>query len=814
MWSGFDPRAFSSSSAVRWTNRESEHGAHRAGEGTVSWWLMIARFVQWLHQHDRGYAALRRAGRTAIVMPCLFAIDVKVFHNASMAIFSAFGSIALLMFVDFSGRMRNRLEAQAAVSVAGAVLICIGTLASRTVWSAVVLMAVIAFAVIFLGVVSAVLAGATTALLLAFILPAATQAPLSAIPDRLAGWGLAAGAGFLALRFLWPAPPRSPLRTNAAAACRALAAQLTSEVERSADDRAPGDVVAIEPDKLEPVNTLQRQFLATTWRPTGLNASDRAVVRLVDEISWLNRAVFELDTGTRPSSLREYSRAVQNASAVVLTESATLLEMRSAPVAPLAWARTALAAAIGEMERHLEQHLSMAPSPPDDPSSAHANDGPIDRFLRALEFSFRSREVGYAAERIAADVELAITAERRRFLDRVLGHEQGDTSAWTSAKARITSHLQRHSVWLHNSVRGAVGLALAVLIAEEISFEHSFWVILGTLSVLRSNALNTGQNALRAVVGTLIGFILGAVIVELVGTNVTLLWLLLPLALLVAGFAPTAISFAAGQAAFTLTIVILFNILEPAGWRVGLVRLEDVAIGTAVSAGVALLFWPRGAAAELGAAMRDAYVASVELLAKATSGKERSPTHTRVLQPADDSERAAAASRRLDDAFRSYLAERGAKPAPFSDVASLVTGVGIVHFSADAIVDLLDLGQSRDEEWTIARQHLGEMSESIVQWYHEFAERLDGQHTSPELSPQESTEGGVISAVRNQLARSNESDLAEAVRILWTAELLAAVQRLEVGVVRSSRVAESLWAPPRHRLRGDGRRASHLNASR
>ncbi len=139
-------------------------------------------------------------------------------------------------------------------------------------------------------------------------------------------------------------------------------------------------------------------------------------------------------------------------------------------------------------------------------------------------------------------------------------------------------------------------------------------MILGTLSVLRSNALNTGQNALRAVVGTLVGFILGAIVVELVGTNVTLLWFLLPVALFVAAFMPTAVSFAAGQAFFTLTIVILFNIIEPAGWRVGLVRVEDVAIGCAVSAGVALLLWPRGAAAELGAAMHDAYVTGVAFL--------------------------------------------------------------------------------------------------------------------------------------------------------------------------------------------------------
>ena len=36
------------------------------------------RFWEWLGQHDRDYAALRRAARTAIVMPGLFAVGDKV----------------------------------------------------------------------------------------------------------------------------------------------------------------------------------------------------------------------------------------------------------------------------------------------------------------------------------------------------------------------------------------------------------------------------------------------------------------------------------------------------------------------------------------------------------------------------------------------------------------------------------------------------------------------------------------------------------------------------------------------------------------
>ena len=233
----------------------------------------------------------------------------------------------------------------------------------------------------------------------------------------------------------------------------------------------------------------------------------------------------------------------------------------------------------------------------------------------------------------------------------------------SAARERITSYLEPHSVWLHNSLRGAAGLGLAVLVARLTGVQHSFWVVLGALSVLRSNALNTGQDAVRAMLGTVAGFIAGAALLVGIGTNTTLLWFLLPLAILLAGVAPAVISFAGGQAAFTLTLVILFNIIQPTGWRVGLVRIEDVAIGVGVSLVVGVLFWPRGAAAALRQALAQAYADGAGYLASTVRfGMSRGDPGTPALPaPAGDAARAAAASRRLDDAFRTYLAERGAE---------------------------------------------------------------------------------------------------------------------------------------------------------
>src|SRR5258708_20372328 len=89
---------------------------------------------------------------------------------------------------------------------------------------------------------------------------------------------------------------------------------------------------------------------------------------------------------------------------------------------------------------------------------------------------------------------------------------------------------------------------------------------------------------------------MGGALLLAIGTGQTSMWVAFRLAMLVAAYAPGTMPFTIGQAAFTIVIVVLFNLLVPVGWTVGLLRVEDVAIGCAVSAVVGVLFWPRGAA--------------------------------------------------------------------------------------------------------------------------------------------------------------------------------------------------------------------------
>jgi hypothetical protein len=369
----------------------------------------------------------------------------------------------------------------------------------------------------------------------------------------------------------------------------------------------------------------------------------------------------------------------------------------------------------------------------------------------------------------------------------------GIAGALSAAQERAAAHVERHSVWLHNSVRGAIGLALAVLVANRTGVQHSFWVVFGTLSVLRSSAVNTGQNALRALLGTVVGFIVGAILLAPIGTHATVLWILLPVAILFAGVAPAVNSFAAGQAAFTVTVVILFNIVQPAGWRVGLLRIEDIGIGCAVSLFVGLLFWPRGAAAALSQALSEAYTESARYLAEAVAfGMVRCDWGApQVRVPTESAIRAAAASRRLDDTFRNFLAEQGSKPVPLSEVTSLVAGVAELRLSGDAVLELWqrDDGNAVGDR-AAARHELLASAEQVRGWYFDLAASFLGHRPLRDpLRQDKLADGRLVEAVRSDLSGQDGRASATAVRVIWTGDHLEAARRLQATLIEPARAA-------------------------
>ena len=127
----------------------------------------------------------------------------------------------------------------------------------------------------------------------------------------------------------------------------------------------------------------------------------------------------------------------------------------------------------------------------------------------------------------------------------------------------MTSQLLPSSPWFQDSARAGVALGVAVLIALLTSVDHAFWVALGTLSVLRSNAFDTGASASRPRWAPRSGFAAAAAVLAVIGVDRTGLWITMIVAYFCAAYFPQVFGFIAGQAAFTVLVVALFNLIAP-----------------------------------------------------------------------------------------------------------------------------------------------------------------------------------------------------------------------------------------------------------
>jgi hypothetical protein len=205
---------------------------------------------------------------------------------------------------------------------------------------------------------------------------------------------------------------------------------------------------------------------------------------------------------------------------------------------------------------------------------------------------------------------------------------------------------------------------------------------------------------------------------------------------------------------------------------------------------VGVLFWPRGAAPALRRALAAAYADGAGYLAGTVRfGMARGDPGAPALPAvAGDATRAAAASRRLDDAFRTYLAERGTKRLPLADMAGLVTGVVGLRLEADAVLDLWrDDGQAGSDIGA-ARQELLGTAERVTGWYDDLATVvMTGGELPQPLAQDEAADGRLVRAVRRDLLGDDGRASATAVRMIWTGDHLDVVRRLQAAILSPAR---------------------------
>jgi uncharacterized membrane protein YccC len=619
---------------------------------------------------DPGFAALRRAARAAIVIPPVLAFTIFVLHGGQNVIFAVFGCFALLVMSDFGGQRPARALAYLTATAVGALLVTIGTLVSVSAGLAAAVMFVVGFTIAFSRVFGGYVAAAQTGMLLSFVIAVSIPAAATAIPARVGGWVMAGIISTLAGVFLWPRFERVKLRKQAAKACLAIANLV--EAMRTNDRELPHLLEAAR----EAEHSARQAYTATAKRPAGPTRRDRAFVQLLTELQRI------VDIIERPFqqprvSLRPCLAESDRLSAVIvaaLRASADVLTGGPPPdLREVDEARDAHRAAL---DRWAAEQLRAG--------------RPVDEVLDGLDVDHTLRVVSYLTLALGTNAVIAAGHQPDEAVSLPLTAPRLEGVRGTAIRVvrTVRTHLEPTSTVMQNSLRVAVGLALAVLVARMLGLSHAFWVVLGTLQVLRSTALGTGRTTVQALIGNVVGVVIGGVFAILAGNHPLVMWAALPIAIFLAAYAATAVGFAASQAAFTINLIVIFNLISPAGWQVGLVRIEDLAVGAAISVVVGLLLWPHGARRELARSVAGFYRVVIAYLDR---------TFDRVLgfePPAgsDPARRAVIqAAERAGEAFDAFLNERSAT-APDPQAAGFLLAAGNHAILAG---DLLDVIASR-----------------------------------------------------------------------------------------------------------------------
>ncbi len=525
---------------------------------------------------------LRRAVRVSVAglagfYLCLYGLDDPV-----AATYAMFTVVALGVFsAEVQGTPQQRLRTYAGASAAGAVLVSLGTLLAVSTWAAVAGMLVVGFVVVYAGVGGPRLVGVANGLQLLYVLPCFPPFQPETLDQRLAGLVLGAVLLIVADQFLLPPTPPEPIADRIA--------HLADEVAGFASAlcqvlRTPGPAAGPQAEQRRAVTDaatrLRLTQMARTDRPLGPDVRDRSLLATVSAVRAASDrvlAVADLLAGPTPHPR----------TADLIEETARVL--------------TALARALRAPERSLAVDVTALDAALDAHAAAR-NPGPAVT-LRA----------GLAAVALAEDVRLAALAVSGYTGAPRPSPDAAPTLLWFLQASparlwwvRLRGHLTTRSVFLQNAVRLALGLSVARLVAGVFDLSHGFWVLLATLSLMRTSTLADRPVLLRAFAGTLAGALIAAGLLLLVGDDVRVYAWLLPIVMIVAFTIGPLLGVAAAQGGFTVVVAVLFAQLAPSTWQLAEVRMVDVVIGGMTGAVIGAAVWPRGGGGEIRRVTADA----------------------------------------------------------------------------------------------------------------------------------------------------------------------------------------------------------------
>ena len=547
-----------------------------------------------LRAKDPDLLNLRKAVRATLVSVPLLALLKVGLDQGPLATFAFFACFVALVFANFGGPSKSRALAYVAMIILGNVVIVVGSLLSETLLGGTAAM----FAIIFAASFAAVFGGHAPAFLapIALAYSLAVLDPLSslAIDIRVWGWTIGGVAATVAALVMWPVDLRARLRHTLADASDGFATALAQINDKEASEA--GYSQAIE------ALAIARAKTSAPQRPAGPMTREIGLLHLVEHLEQVEDMVRRVLDGQWDA---HGNKDIIAASAAALRQTSAMLRDEVDP-ASAAIELSRLDAALLARRRTTNAALTNMAG-----STAEGGEHQGAEGLAKMRQAFPVLALSHIVMWVIASTARGQGAPEVVTASEAMPEIQPVSDRPKAVLGRIREIAMRgldpDGVIFRNSIRAAAAMSLAVVLAWFLPVEHGFWVTLAALLVLRSSATETSATVFQAMAGTLAGFVVGAIVLKLFGTDSTALWILLPICVFLSSYTPGVVSFVVGQVSFTALVVVLFTIIDPEGYTTDVMRVETVALGAVSGAVMGFILWPHGARAALARAVAVVY---------------------------------------------------------------------------------------------------------------------------------------------------------------------------------------------------------------
>ncbi|MEU6205450.1 FUSC family protein [Micromonospora musae] len=673
--------------------------------------MLGSGLLAWVRHRDPRYVVLRRAARLTLVASAVFYGGRYGLGNPTLATYGLFGAIAMGLFTQLPGAARERARILLAALPVAWVLISLGTVLAGNIWAAAAGMLVVGFAVAFAGTGGPRLVGLIGALQLFYILASFPPYQPDTLPQRLIGVTIAVLLLAVAEVLLWPDPPPVSYPQRLVSAADRLATLLDGTVELLASSRGDQrERLTRQEQAAEAVARLRLAEFPATERPTGADVRDRALRACEAALQGVLVKVTRILAEPPPQPPPGPAAARLFRACADTTRAAGRTLRHGGPLVSL----DELDAAVDASERAFT--TPAGPVTPADLSRLCLDAGTLSL----------ANQVSILAIAVRAAVGLPTTDENPALTAYVSLVGDVRQPRWRLYWRQFREHLTFRSALFQSALRLAVALAVARVIAGVLPLQHGFWVLLATLTVLRTSAVDTRSALKPAVLGTVGGAAASGVLMLFVNRPIIYV-VALPVTMVLAFTFGRLLGPSWAQALFTLLLTFVFAQLAPAGPQLAEARLVNVLIGAAVGILAGVLVWPRGARHDLRENTAG-YLRSVgDLIERAVATTLGGP------RPDDALDRTRRAVALADASYAQYHGERHDPPAGQVDWQAVLSAG---HHALHAVPVMLFRNQPGSlAGWPEAAAQLRETAGRVRSAYDEVADQISrGEPPHPVIS--------------------------------------------------------------------------------